>query len=468
MKTIQERLEALQRQREAAIKGMQDIFEGAAAEERTFDDAEQKSFDDFKATIASLDQQIKNLTDLAALSLTTQTRGVPANGGRQTENVDQNANGGAVELGANPRIQVHRNLPKGTAFTRYAMALARSRGNVMAAAEIAKQAWGSTTPEVEQVLRAAVAAGTTTDATWAAPLAPYQNMQSEFIELLRPMTVLGQINGLRAIPFHVNMPRQTSGASAGWVGQGAPKPVGKLGFDTVSMPHSKIAVIVAITEELARMSTPSAEATVRQDLLETCAQFSDVQFLDPSIAAVANVSPGSITNGITAVDSTGGTVAQVTADLSKAMTTLTSANIAMRSPYWLMHTRTANYLMTLRTSQDIYAFRDEMAQGRLLGLPFVASNNMPLRDQDTPASPASLEGYIVLMDASEIFLADDGETMLDVSREASLQMDDAPNAGAQSLVSLWQNNLIGIRAERYIHWKRRRDTAVYVIGKVAY
>ena len=48
----------------------------------------------------------------------------PANGGRQTENVDQNANGGAVELGANPRIQVHRNLPKGTAFTRYAMALA--------------------------------------------------------------------------------------------------------------------------------------------------------------------------------------------------------------------------------------------------------------------------------------------------------------------------------------------------------
>ena len=115
---------------------------------------------------------------------------------------------------------MHRNLPKGTAFTRYAMALARSRGNVMAAAEIAKQAWGSTTPKWN-VLRAAVAAGTTTDATWAAPLAPYQNMQSEFIELLRPMTVLGQINGLRAIPFHVNMPRQTSGASAGWVGQGA-------------------------------------------------------------------------------------------------------------------------------------------------------------------------------------------------------------------------------------------------------
>lgn len=465
MKTIQERLEALQRQRETAIKGMQDIFEGAAAEERSFDDAEQKSFDEFKQTVASLDQQIKNLTDLAALSV--QNRGIPAGGnGRQTETVDANANGSGLEVGAAPRIQVHRNLPKGTAFTRYAMALARSRGNVMAAAEIAKQAWGKTTPEVETVLRAAVAAGTTTDANWAAPLAPYQDMQSEFIELLRPMTVLGQITGLRNIPFNVNMPRQTSGATAGWVGQGSPKPVGRLQFDTVSMPHSKIAVIVAITEELARLSTPSAEATVRQDLLETCAQFSDVQFLDPSIAAVANVSPGSVTNGITAVNSTGTTVAAITADLNAAMTAMTGANIAMRNPYWLMHTRTKNYLMTLRTSQDIYAFRDEMSQGRLLGLPFVASNNMPLRDQN--ATPGSLEGYIVLMDASEVFLADDGETMLDVSREASLQMDDAPAAGAQSLVSLWQNNLIGIRAERYIHWKRRRNAAVYVIDAVAY
>ena len=33
---------------------------------------------------------------------------------------------------------------------------------------------------------------------------------------------------------------------------------------------------------------------------------------------------------------------------------------------------------------------------------------------------------------------------------------DAPTAGAQSLVSLWQNNLLGIRAERYINWAARR------------
>jgi HK97 family phage major capsid protein len=276
---------------------------------------------------------------------------------------------------------------------------------------------------------------------------------------------MGRIQGFRNIPFNTRMPRQTSGSTVGWVGQGAPKPVTKLQFDTVTVPHAKIAAIVAITDELARMSTPSAEATVRQDLLEAIAQFMDVQFIDQTIAASADVSPGAITNGITGVDSTGGTVAQVTTDLNLALTSLATANIAMRNPYWVMHTRSFNYLRTLRTAQDIFAFRDELNAGRLMGYPVVVSNNVPLRDQN---AGGGTEGYITLFDASEIFMADDGETMLDVSREASLQMDSAPSAGAQALVSLWQNNLVGIRAERYVYWQRRRDAAVYQIDMVTY
>lgn len=466
-KRIQERLEALQRQRETAVGIMQATFDKAAAEERSFDDAEQAEFDKQKGIVGDLDVQIENLNSLARASLGGTTKGLQVtNPGTGVDHVDVQRGQGSVDLGAGAgRMQVYRNLPKGTAFTRYAMALAAGKGNTMMAAEVAKQRWGSSTPEVETVLRAAVAAGTTTDATWAAPLAPYQNMQSEFIELLRPMTIIGQMNGFRSVPFDVRMPRQTAASSAGWVGQGAPKRVTKLDFDTVTIPHAKIAAIVAITDELARMSTPSAEATVRQDLLDTVSQFMDVQFIDPTIAAVANVSPGAVTNGITGVDSTGGTVAQVTADLTAAITALAVANIGMRAPYWVMHTRAYNYLLSLRTSQDVFAFRDELVAGRLMGFPVVKSNNVPLRDQN---AGGGTEGYIALMDAAEIFMADDGETMLDVSREASLQLDDAPAAGAQALVSLWQNNLIGIRAERYVYWQRRRDAAVYLIDMVAY
>ncbi len=466
-KMLQERLEAMQRQREAAVSAMQAIFDKAAAEERTFDDAEQAEFDKQKDIVKSLDGQIENVNVLARASLGIAAHNVTVNGAQPVtaEQVDVQRGMGSVDIGNPARMTVHRSLPKGTSFTRYAMALAAAKGNIYSAAEIAKQRWGTSTPEVETVLRAAVAAGTTTDTNWAKPLAPYQDMQSEMIELLRPMTIMGQMTGFRNIPFNVNMPRQTSGASVGWVGQGAPKPVTKLTFDTVSVPHAKVAAIVAITDELARMSTPSAEATVRQDLLEAMSQFLDVQFIDPTVAASPNVSPGAVTNGITGVDSTGGTVAQVTNDLNLALTALATANISMRAPYWVMHTRAFNYLRTLRTAQDIYAFRDELVQGRLLGYPVIASNNVPLRDQD---AGGGTEGYIVLMDAAEIFMADDGETMLDVSREASLQMDTAPSAGPQSLVSLWQNNLIGIRAERYVYWQRRRDAAVYLIDMVPY
>ena len=464
-KRIQERLEALQRQRETAVGVMQATFDKAATEERSFDDAEQAEFDKQKGIVSDLDVQIENLNSLARASLGGTTKGLAATGAG-AEQIDVQRGSGAVDLGAGAgRMQVYRNLPKGTAFTRYAMALAAGKGNTMMAAEVAKQRWGSSTPEVETVLRAAVAAGTTTDATWAAPLAPYQNMQSEFIELLRPMTIIGRMNGFRNVPFDVRMPRQTAGSSVGWAGQGGPKRVTKLDFDTVTIPHAKIAAIVAITDELARMSTPSAEATVRQDLLDAVAQFMDVQFIDPTIAAVANVSPGAVTNGITGVDATGATVATVTADLTAAITALAVANIGMRAPYWVMHTRAYNYLLSLRTSQDIFAFRDELVAGRLMGFPVIASNNVPLRDQN---AGGGTEGYIALMDAAEIFMADDGETMLDVSREASLQLDDAPAAGAQSLVSLWQNNLIGIRAERYVYWQRRRDAAVYLIDMVTY
>ncbi len=464
-KSLQERLEAAQRKREAAVKAMGTLYETADSEGRGLSDDEQKAFDGHRSEITAQDREIANIKDLAKLELGTADTTKGATG---TEEVDTHRASGAssLDLGDRNVLGVRRNLQKGAAFTRYAMALAASKGNVMAAERIAQERFRGT-PEVATVLKAAVAAGTTTDTNWAAPLVEYQTMQSEFIELLRPMTILGQIDGLRAIPFDVRMPRQTAGASANWVGEGAPKPVSKLQFDTVTMPHSKLAVIVAITEELARMSTPSAEATVRQDLLEAVSQFIDVQFIDPAIAS-SSVRPGGITNGITAVESTGGTVAQVTTDLNAVLTAMSVANIAMRAPYWVMHTRTKNYLMTLRTSQDVYAFRDEMSRGTLLGIPFRTSNNVPLVDQSSPASPGSLETYIVLMDASEVFLADDGETMLDVSREASLQMDDAPSAGASSLVSLWQNNMVGIRAERYIHWKRRRDAAIGVISKVPY
>jgi hypothetical protein len=71
--------------------------------------------------------------------------------------------------------------------------------------------------------------------------------------------------------------------------------------------------------------------------------------------------------------------------------------------------------------------------------------------------------HLILVDQREILLADDGQMMIDMSSEASLQLNDAPSAGAQSLVSLWQNGLMGVKIDRWIYWTKRRSAAVQFI-----
>jgi hypothetical protein len=70
---------------------------------------------------------------------------------------------------------------------------------------------------------------------------------------------------------------------------------------------------------------------------------------------------------------------------------------------------------------------------------------------------------VAMVQPDAILYADDGGVTIDVSREASVQMDSAPDNPALAttvLTSLWQNNLVGLRAERFINWKKARPGCV--------
>jgi len=101
--------------------------------------------------------------------------------------------------------------------------------------------------------------------------------------------------------------------------------------------------------------------------------------------------------------------------------------------------------------------------GTLLGIPVVASQY---------AANASGSGNLVIaLNASDIFLADDGQVTLDASREASIQMTDTPTVDAststgQSLVSMYQTNCIAVRAERFVKRAQVRSTAVVFMDDV--
>lgn len=457
-KTIAEQISAFEATRVAKAARMTEIMDAAAEKGETLDDAGKQEYDALDAEVKEIDDHLVRLRNQEAAN---KKDAVPAKGANEDD---------AGKSRAGVRVEgVKANLPKGIPFTRYALALAKSNGNLMQALAIAQanKNWHDQTPEVETVIKAAVAAGTTTDATWASPLVEYQVMASEFIEYLRPRTIIGRIPGLRLVPFKVKVQRQTAVASVGWVGEGKPKPVGKGAFDSVTLDLTKIAGIIALTEELVRLSNPSAEALAREDLAGGIIQLMDQDFVDPDKTAVANVSPASITNGVTPIAATGTAYANLKADVKSIFDLFLAANISPEGMVILMRQSLALSLSLMETSLGNPIFPSlNINGGTAFGLPVVTSENIPYTE-DSPQEGTP----IIFVKAPDIMLADDGQVMIDVSREASIQMDSAPDDPASAstvLVSLWQHNMVGIRAERAINWVKRRSAAVQMISAAKY
>lgn len=360
-----------------------------------------------------------------------------------------------------PRVTVKDPLPPGIEFARAVMCRMAALRTGVSALDLAKHHYRDY-PRIQAFLKEAIPAGSTQDSTWAGPLVYAENLASEFITFLRPQTIVGRIDGLTRVPFNVRVGGQTSGAAGYWVGEGRAKPLTSFNTTAVTLTHAKVANIAVITEELARFSNPAAETYVRNELARACQERLDIDFIDPAKVAVANVSPASITNGIAHINSTGNNLAAVDVDVAAMMSAFANNHIV--PTHWIMPNTVALSLSLMRTSLGARAFPDiTMNGGTFMGLPVVTSQYAIL---GTPAN-----NLILLISAPDIFLADDGGFSVDISREASLEMDDAPVMSSGSLgspsgasgsvvVSMFQTNSIAIRCERFITWARRRTAAV--------
>lgn len=475
VKTVQEQISAFEATRAAKAARMEAIMQKAADEGVTLDTAESEEYDMLEKEIAQIDLHLQRLNKMAKrVAATAKAAG--------TENNEAAAAAAAAVpgIGHNSGIKVvgpNSNIPKGTGFTRLVIAMAYGKGDTMRSLARAKE-WSSSMPELSQIIeagvqnmmdgvKAAVGAGTTTDATWASPLIAYNVLASEFIELLRPATIIGKIPNLRRVPFNIQMPATTTGSSVGWVGENAPKPVSKMDFSTVTLRWAKAAGIIVLTDELVRFSNPAAEAVVRGDMIDAMTQFLDSQFVDPAVAEITNVSPASITNGVSAISRTGTNEAAFRADVKTLFNTFLAANLSTAGGTWIMTQQQALALSLMINALGQPSFPTITGEGgSLLGYPVVASENV----KSMGGSPAD-GSNLIFAKAPEIMLADDGQTVIDASNQASVQMDTAPDSpptASTNMVSLWQMNMTGIRAERWVNWKKRRSTAVSYIQNALY
>lgn len=476
--TLKEQMTSWENKRAALVARMDEIF--GAANGSTFTDEQKKEYDTIGSQVKEIDDHLTRMRAREALVGSTAVAVTQAQG--QSEQGSIVARSAPVSTGIVVRsgemVVGGSDLPKGRNFVRMAGALALAKGSVQQALEIAKK-WKDSSPQVVNVLsyanqrggtvgftedlmqlKTAVAAGTTTDSTWASPLVQYDNMASEFVELLRPQTIIGKLTNLRRVPFNIRFPSESAGSSMGWVGQDSPKKVSKLTLATNTLGFAKAAGIVVITKELAMFSSPSAEQLVQNDMVGAMKAFLDQQFIDPGVAASANVSPASITNGLTSQNqATGSTLATFEVDAAAALSILIAGEIDMTTAVWVTDPYTAMKIGMLRTTNGDYAFPGvSMNGGTLYGLPVITSNSVP--------HSTSAGSILVLFAQPEVFLSDEGGMEMDASQEASIEMDSAPSGGAASLHSLWQNNLIGIRLERVINWQRRRTAAVTYVDNL--
>lgn len=481
-KTIAEQITALEQTRMTKAARMADVMQKSVDEGRSTDAAEQEEFDTLQQELDALDGDLKRFKALERAAA------VAAKPVGEVHNAIDAAQARATTVTGgqhSPVVAVkhEEKLEKGIAFTRFVACVALGKGSLLQAVEIAKGQYGENHELVglmkycsqrgtSIITKAPVAGATTGDTAWAGSLvALYQRYTGDFVDYLRPMTILGKLGqgdipGPTRIPFNVNIAGQNAGATAYWVGESQPKPVTRAGFYNVNFGWAKVAAIMIQSEELFRLTDGDSERYLRDELAKAVAERLDVDLVDPNKAAVPGVSPASITNGVTPIASTGNDADAIREDVNLLGASFDAVNIGLESGVWLMGNSVARRLSSMRNALGQREFPDMTPRGGMFeGYPVVVSNYM---------TDDSNGHDVILMNASDIWLADDGQVTVDASREASLQMQDNPtndaanggNPTATTMVSLWQTNNIGLRAERFVNWAKRRPQSVQMLGNV--
>lgn len=468
MSKYAEQITAYEAKRGALVGSMDAIMSKAASEGSTLDESQQQEYDGFALDVKAVDEHLARLKTMETATAST-AKAVTG----------QSSDDGAAARTGSAIVKQEPKLPPGVGMARVAKSIALGKLNGMSPVDVAKGLYGERNPVTSAVIRAAVPAGTTLSGSWAEDLVgDATSVYADFVEFLRPQTILGKFgqNGvpsLRNVPFRVPLVGQTDGGDGYWVGEGKPKPVTSFDFSRTTLEPLKVANIAVVSDEVLRDSSPSAELIIRDSLAAALRERLDIDFINPAKAAAAGVSPASITNGVTPIVASGtGDADDIRTDIKALFATFIAANNAPTFGVWIMSSTTALALSLMVNPLGQPEFPGiSMNGGTFWGMPVIVSEYVPTV---TAGSPAATTGYVALVNAQDIYLADNGDIRIDMSREASLQMNDAPTTQdattgtGTSLVSLWQTNCVGFLAERSLNWAKRRTSAVALLSGVAW
>jgi hypothetical protein len=283
-------------------------------------------------------------------------------------------------------------------------------------------------PRVAEFVKTAVAPGTTTDATWAAPLSQTV-LADAFLSSLAPLSLFDAM-----YPSFLQVPLNSSVVSVSATIAGAAeipethvKPTSKLTLAASDLDAKKIATLVAVTDEFLKIGGTMATNLLRRELTNGIAKSTNTWFLSQ------------IAGSATSVSASGFTALGVRQDLR---TLLSLVNSGADAKLFLIVPRTIAEAWTmLPDSAGSAAFPQATVNGGSIG-----GIQILVSDEAT-------SGEIILVDASQVAAGVSGSLVLDTSNEITIQLDttpDSPQTASSNVVSFWQMNLSGIRAERWL------------------
>jgi HK97 family phage major capsid protein len=294
----------------------------------------------------------------------------------------------------------------------------------------------------------------------------HQQFATEMIELLRNKTVIRKA-GARVLPLpsgNLTIDRQSAAATAYYGQESTAITPSDPSTEQIVLSEKKLTALVAVSNDLIRNASISAEEFVRDDLLNVMAIREDLAFL----RGTGSVSePTGLRNRIASahiyaetVASEGSpTFAEMKQELDKAVSKLELANIPMLKPTWFMSPRTKLAMMRAAGpgAEGTNSLEREMAEkGTLRSYPFHVTNQIP-----TNLGGDGDESELYLVDMSEVLIGD----------SLALEIEVFPNgawSNSGTIVSGISNDQTVIRAISKADINLRHTTAGVVVTELSW
>jgi hypothetical protein len=459
---IQEQIKNLTANRQAKAARLVSIMEKAAEAGRTTNSDEAEEVDSIRDEIKQIDADLVRLKDAESLMLATaQPAAAMVAPAVARALADGGQNRGPTLI--IPTGEKEEKF-KGQNFTRLCIAQAAShiKNHAFTPAQYAEHRWGvKGAAGVVAILKAGVAGAGTLSGDWGAELLDTDSRyRGDFIEFLYSKTVYDRLP-LREIPANVTIKGQDGAGTGYWVGEKKAIPASAQDFSSVTLTHLKVAALAAISNDLIMYSDPSAEMLVRDGIVQASAQRVDNTFLSAD-AAVANVSPAGMLNGVSALVAGGEDAQSLRDDIGRLYASFITAKNATGLAF-VMYTGLAKSISLMRNALDQVQFPGLNTGGGVLeGDPVFTGENVATDD-------------LILLKPSDIYKIGDRSFEVSISKEATIEMDtvptgdgDTPAAQSANMVSMFQNEMTAFKVVRHINFAKRRTGVVQFVGNATY